>query len=83
MDAASDIGKWVVGGSLAIVVYWLLFAVLVELPGYLVYSLFVAGENDPDNRNDIDPTGRKSKVVGLLLWAVILGLGYGIYVVAK
>jgi hypothetical protein len=79
----SDIGKWVIGGLLAIALYWLLFAILVELPGYFAYSLFVAREKDPDNRNEIDPTGRKSKLVGLVLWAVILGLGYAIYMVAK
>ena len=83
MDAVSDVGKLFVGGVIAFVVWWLLIGVLVDLPGHLVLSLFSAKEKDPDNLTDIDPTGRKSRIVGVILWVVVLAAGYAIYGVTK
>jgi hypothetical protein len=76
MGEMNHIGGILVGGTIAMVVLWVLAAVLVDLPGYFVLSLFHARERDPDNLVDIDPTGRKSRIIGLLLWAAAVAVGY-------
>lgn len=83
MDTFADIGKYVVGGFLLLIGYRLLGAILIQLPGHFVYSLFVAREKDPDNLIDIDPSGRISTIVGLVVWAIVITIAYAVYTVTK
>ena len=78
-----DIGKAIVGSIVLLAVYSVGWAVLVQLPGHFVYSLFVASERDPDNHAADDASGIISSVVGIGLWVIIGAIGYGIYNATK
>lgn len=83
MDLVSAIGKNLVGGIIALVVFGLLAGIFVDLPGLVVLSLLSKKEYDPDNLIDVDPTGIKSRIVGILLWVAAVGAGYVIFQFAK
>ena len=83
MDTFGDIGRAIVGGLLLLIAYQLLGAILIQVPGHFVYSLFVAREKDPDHLVEIDPSGTMSTIVELCLWAIVIAIGYGVYTVTK
>jgi hypothetical protein len=56
-----------------------IFDILIKLPGYWIANLLFKSKNDRSNAQGINPDGLLSICCGLLLWAIIGGIGYKFY----
>ena len=73
METLIDLGKWFAGSIVFLAVFGYYFRFAIELPGFLVCSLF-QGEDEDD---EAPRAGLETFVVGLLFWSVVSLVGYG------
>jgi hypothetical protein len=75
MDAGA-----IVGGFIGLIALYILGDILVGLPGLIIYSaLFTRREYNPDAESELDTHSIQIRITGVVFWALVIGLIYGIY----